>query len=61
MKFDLLPGLLNTGITIVEIGLCCGGEHFNVKIFRFLVDFFRQADDVYLTTTTTCENTSNTS
>ena len=36
MEFNSLPDLLNTGLTIIEIGLFYGGEHLKAKICRFL-------------------------
>ena len=39
MEFNPLPDLLNTGFTIVEIGLFYGGEHLGAKICRFLTCF----------------------
>ena len=39
MKFNCLPDLLNTGLTIVEIGLFYDSEHLGVKICRFLTCF----------------------
>ena len=39
MEFNPLPDFLNTGFTIVEIGLFYGGEHLGVKICRFLTCF----------------------
>ena len=31
MEFNPLPDLLNTGFTIIEIGLFYGGEHSEAK------------------------------
>ena len=39
MEFNPLPDLLNTGFTVVEIGLFYGGEHLGAKICRFLTCF----------------------
>ena len=39
MEFNHLPDLLNTGFTIVEIGLFYGGEHLGAKICNFLTCF----------------------
>ena len=48
MEFHPLQDLLNTGYTIIEIGLFSGGEHLEAKICRFLTFFFWQDGDVYL-------------
>ena len=39
MEFNPLPDLLNTGFTIVEVGLIYGGEQLGAKICRFLTCF----------------------
>ena len=46
MEFNFLPGLLDTGFTIIQIGLFLGGEHLGAKICRFLTfltDHFKMA------------------
>ena len=35
MESNPLPGLLNTGYTIIEFGLFYGGENLEAKIWRF--------------------------
>ena len=35
MGFNPLPDLLNTGFTIIEIGLFYGGENLEAKICKF--------------------------
>ena len=35
MEFNPFPDLLNTGFTVIETGLFCGGEHLGAKIYRF--------------------------
>ena len=39
MEFNPFPGLLNTGFTIIEIGLFYGGENLEAKIV-LIPDFF---------------------
>ena len=43
MEFNLLPELLNTGFTIIEIGLFYDGEHLGAKICRFLTFVFTKS------------------
>ena len=64
MEFNPLPDLLNTGFTIIEIGLFYGGEHLGAKnICRFLT-FFDKVTSRWRflvgikSRMTTCENTS---
>ena len=45
MEFNPLPDLLNTGFTIIEIGLFYGGEHLGAKICRFLTFLTRSLQD----------------
>ena len=47
MEFNPLPDLLNTGFTIIEIGLFYGGENLEAKIPYFLdnMAFFIVEDD----------------
>ena len=65
MGFKPLPDLLNSGFTIIEIGLFYGGEHLGAKISQ-IPDFFDKITSrwQFLVGTkseiTTCENTSNT-
>ena len=62
MEFNPLPDLVNTGFTIIEIGLFYGGERLGAKIYRFLT-FFDIITSIwrFLVGTksgmTTCENT----
>ena len=62
MAFNPLPDLVNTGFTIIEIGLFYGGERLGAKIYRFLT-FFDIITSIwrFLVGTksgmTTCENT----
>ena len=52
MEFNPLPDLLNTGYTIIEIGLFYCGEHLESKICRFqsfldkMAMFIVENDDV---------------
>ena len=52
MEFNSLADLLNTGFTIIEIGLLYCGENLEAKIYRFqtflenLAMFF-EANDVW--------------
>ena len=53
MEFNSLPELLDTKLTIIEIGLFYGGEHLEAKICRFLT-FFWQDGDAYLASRKSC-------
>ena len=46
MEFQLLPDLLNTGFTIIEIGLLYGGENWTQRDEDS--NFFWQNGEVYL-------------
>ena len=50
MEFNHLPGLLNTGFTIVEIGLFYDGERLLAKVCRLLTCFrsLQDCDSVWL-------------
>ena len=45
MEFTPLPHLLNTGFTIVEIGLFYGGDHLEAKIGKILICLTRSLQD----------------
>ena len=45
MKFNPLPDLLNTGFTIIEIGLFYSGEHLGAKMCGFLTYLTRSLQE----------------
>ena len=57
-EFNPLPDLLNSGFTIIEIGLLYGSEHLAAKLCRFLSFFFDKMA-MFAKWATMCENTSN--
>ena len=65
MEFNLLPDLLNNGLTIIEFGLFYGGKHLRAKYMQ-IPDFFDNISSrkrflvVTKSEMTMCENTSNT-
>ena len=61
MEFNSLPDLLNTGFTIIEIGLFYGGERTLGSRFQtFFLTRSLQDGGFWSLLNRTCENTSNT-